>query len=108
MPVVPQVQRCCSCSTLRFPAREVCHQCLGSEVEWQALATVGRVVSYIVVHATSIEGHAVPFCVVHVELDDGIRMTGKWQAAAPSVGQRVRMETETAGAAASVRFVADA
>jgi len=84
-----QVQQCGACGALRFPPREVCHACLSSVATWRELQPQGHVVSYIVVHATTIADHEVPFCVVHVEFEGGLRMTGKLALGTPAVGLKV-------------------
>lgn len=71
------VQRCGTCGTLRFPARERCSRCLSRKVEWVSVSGRGTIFSYTVVHQLYHPGfaHEIPYAVVIVELADGIRMT---------------------------------
>jgi uncharacterized OB-fold protein len=71
------VLRCCSCGTLRFPARELCNSCLSREVEWVPVCGRGTIFSYSVMHQVYHPGFAneVPYAVAVVELAEGVRMT---------------------------------
>jgi uncharacterized OB-fold protein len=70
------VQRCTVCGTLRFPAREICTQCVSRDVEWVPVAGRGTVFSYNIVHQVYDPGFAnlVPYAVVVVELEEGVRL----------------------------------
>jgi uncharacterized OB-fold protein len=70
------VQRCTGCGRRRFPARDICSECLGRQSEWIASAGRGRLVSFNVMHQVYHPGFAaeVPYAVALVELDDGARM----------------------------------
>ena len=70
------VQRCAVCGTLRFPAREICTQCISRDAEWVPVAGRGTVFSYSVVHQVYDPGFAglVPYAVVIVELEEGVRL----------------------------------
>jgi uncharacterized OB-fold protein len=70
------VQRCVACGTLRFPAREICTQCVSRDVEWAPVAGRGTVFSYSIVHQVYDPGFAslVPYAVVIVELEEGVRL----------------------------------
>ena len=89
----PEIQACGSCRALRWPPREVCHACLATAVEWRPIGGEGTVVSYIVVRSTPNATRRLPYCVVHVELDEGVRFTANLLKADPAsarVGMRVR------------------
>ena len=70
------VQRCTGCGTLRFPARAICSRCLGREAAWVPVSGRGTVFSYTVMHQAAHPGFAaeVPYAVVVVELDEGVRL----------------------------------
>ena len=74
------VQQCASCETLQHPPEEICHACLGTEFTTRALAPVGTVHSYTVVHypTNPALADAVPYAVVLVSLDDAphLRVVG--------------------------------
>ena len=70
------VQRCRQCGTHRFPAREICSNCLSREVEWSKVSGEGEVFSYNVMHQVYHPGFAdeVPYAVVVVKLKEGAKM----------------------------------
>jgi uncharacterized OB-fold protein len=70
------VQRCAGCGTFRFPARAICSRCLGRESAWVPVSGRGTVFSYTVMHQAAHPGFAaeVPYPVVVIELEDGVRM----------------------------------
>lgn len=93
----PAVQACGACGALRWPIREVCHACLSRAVRWQPIGGEGTVVSFIVVRSAPGAARPMPYCVVHVELDEGVRFTANLVNADPAtarVGMRVRAVVE--------------
>ncbi len=93
------VQRCSSCATLRFPAREVCSRCLSRDVAWVPVSGRGKVWSFVVMHQAAHPFFAarVPYAVVQVELDEGVRMISNLldlPAADVRVGQPVEVVFE--------------
>jgi hypothetical protein len=67
------LQRCSHCARLRYPASQVCPDCLGSEAQWQAMSGRGNVFSFVVFHRAyhpAWEGK-VPYNVALIELDEG-------------------------------------
>ena len=70
------VQRCTSCGALRFPARAICSRCLAREAEWVSVSGRGTVFSFAIMHQAMHPGFAaeVPYAVVVVELDEGVRL----------------------------------
>lgn len=70
------VQRCTACGTLRFPARAACNRCMARESTWVPVAGTGRVFSVAVMHQANHPGFEaiLPYAVVVVELDCGVRM----------------------------------
>jgi uncharacterized OB-fold protein len=70
------VQRCRGCGRYRFPARDICSNCLGREAEWVEVSGRGRVFSRAIMHQVYHPGFAaeVPYAVVVVELEEGARM----------------------------------
>ena len=69
-------QRCADCRTHRFPAREICSQCLSRRSEWVQVSGSGEVFSYNVMHQVYHPGFAgeVPYAVVVVKLAEGAKM----------------------------------
>jgi uncharacterized OB-fold protein len=70
------VQRCSTCGTHRFPARDLCSRCLGREADWVPVSGRGSLFSYAVMHQVYHPGFAdrTPYAVVVVELDCGARL----------------------------------
>ena len=70
------VQRCAGCGTLRFPARDICSRCLSRNADWAPVSGRGTVFSFAVMHQVYHPGFAdaVPYAVVVVELEEGVRM----------------------------------
>ena len=67
------LQRCNHCARLRYPASQVCPDCLGSEAQWQPMSGRGKVFSFVVFHRAyhpAWEGK-VPYNVALIELDEG-------------------------------------
>jgi uncharacterized OB-fold protein len=67
------LQRCAHCARLRYPASQVCPDCLGAEAQWQPMSGRGTVFSFVVFHRAyhrAWEGK-VPYNVALIELDEG-------------------------------------
>jgi uncharacterized OB-fold protein len=70
------VQRCLTCSTLRYPASRWCSSCLGEESDWLATSGRGQVWSWCIFHRAYFKGFEpeLPYIVALVELDEGVRI----------------------------------
>jgi uncharacterized OB-fold protein len=69
-----EVQRCGSCGTHRFPATRICAQCRSDASEWVAVAPSGTLETWCVFHRPYFEGLPVPYTVIQVRLDCGVRV----------------------------------
>ena len=71
------VQRCKGCGTHRFPAREICSNCLSEESEWVKVSGNGEIFSFNVMHQVYHPGFAdeVPYAVVVVRLAEGAKIS---------------------------------
>jgi uncharacterized OB-fold protein len=69
-----QVQRCRSCGMHRFPATRYCAHCRSDESEWVAVAPSGTLETWCVFHRPYFEGLPVPYTVIQVKLDCGVRV----------------------------------
>jgi uncharacterized OB-fold protein len=70
------VQRCTQCGTHRFPAREICSNCLSRDATWVTVSGQGEIFSYNVMHQVYHPGFAdeVPYAVVVVKVKEGAKM----------------------------------
>lgn len=72
-----QLQRCGSCGAVVFYPRELCSECLSSELSWIEASGRGTVYSYTIAEAPTHPAFAedVPYIVAIVELAEGPRLT---------------------------------
>lgn len=72
------VQRCASCGRWRHPPRPMCPACRSFEHSFERAGGRGRVWSWVVAHPPVLPAFAgkVPYTVVVVELEEGVRMIG--------------------------------
>lgn len=68
------VQQCKSCKTYSHPPRPVCHHCRKFELEWVPVTGKGVIYSFVVYHRSVHPGFIVPYEVVLVELEEGVRI----------------------------------
>ncbi len=68
--------RCRTCSTVFFYPRELCPECLSSDLDWVAASGRGRVYSYTIVHQPAHPSFRAdsPYLYAIVQLDEGVRM----------------------------------
>ena len=95
--VFPTLLRCASCGALRFYPKPLCHACHGSGTERADVSGEGDVYSFTVVHrAPSAELKAeTPYIVALVDLDEGVRVTGRLiapETGEPRCGDRARLK----------------
>ena len=85
------VQRCESCARLVWYPRFVCPHCGGSSLQWEKLSGDGVVYAVSVHHRAALPALAdkVPYSVVLVDLDEGVRMMSNVFGPPPTVGDRV-------------------
>jgi uncharacterized OB-fold protein len=70
------LQRCCTCSRVRYPPAPICPNCLGVEVEWEAMSGRGTIFSFMIFRRAYHPAWAdrVPYNVALIELEEGPRM----------------------------------
>ena len=90
------VQRCAQCGTHRFPAREICSNCLSRAAEWVKVSGDGEVFSYNVMHQVYHPGFAddVPYAVEVIRLKEGAKMNSNLVGVKPrdiQIGMPVRV-----------------
>ena len=95
------VQRCAACGVHRHYPRPVCARCHSLAFAWVACSGRGTVHSWTVAHQAldpSVEGQ-VPYVMATVDLEEGVRMMGRFHEVAPSdlrIGLPVRITFEAA------------
>lgn len=67
-----RVQRC-ERGHYRFPASRYCPVCHSSTSSWEAVPAEGEVESFCIFHKAYFPGFEVPYAVVQVRLDSGVR-----------------------------------
>ena len=85
------MQRCQSCHRLVWYPRSVCPHCGGFSLRWEQLSGQGVVYAVSVHHRPAHPAFAdrVPYAVVLVDLDEGIRMMSNVFGRQPQVGDAV-------------------
>ena len=86
------LQSCTSCSTIQYPTRAVCRQCLSPELEPVSDPGTGELLSTTLVHR-SLEPQFAPFlplAVGTILLDCGVRVISFLDAGL-AIGARVRL-----------------
>jgi uncharacterized OB-fold protein len=69
-----RVQRCAVCGAFRFPAGHVCPRCRATDHVWEKVEAQGTVESWCVFHKAYLPGFEVPYTVLQVRLDCGVRL----------------------------------
>lgn len=86
------VQRCYACGTYRFPAAGLCAACHDTRADWVEVALKGTIESFCTFHKAYFDGVAVPYTVLQVRLDCGVRLFANPAGAAAegfAIGRRV-------------------
>ena len=68
------VQACGNCGLHRVPAARFCPQCRSETSEWDAVAPAGVIETWCIFHRPYFDGLAVPYTVIQVRLDCGVRL----------------------------------
>lgn len=85
------VQRCAACGRWIWQPRPICPACHAANAPWTEVTGAGTVASWTVLHppVLPVWGERVPFVVLLVHLDEGVRMVGQMVDAA---GEPVRSD----------------
>jgi uncharacterized OB-fold protein len=102
-------QRCAACGRWRHLPRHRCAACGSSQWTWEESSGCGRIFSWTVTHQPLVRGfpEAVPYAVVVVELEEGVRMVAGLRELAPAALELdlpVEVVFETAGEGAELPF----
>ena len=97
------LQACAACGKVRHYPRLLCDHCYSDAVAWRPASGQGRLHSWAVAHHAfhPAFADALPYTLVTVDLDEGVRALGRWRgAAALYIGLAVQggFETEPGGA----------
>ena len=88
------VLQCCDvCGKVRHYPRLLCDACYSDAVRWKAASGRGTIHSWTVAHHAFHPAFAteLPYALVTVDLDEGVRALGRWRGEAPlSLGQPVQ------------------
>jgi len=79
-------QRCEVCGAFRHPPRVLCAECGSDRVSWAPSAGKGMIFSWTVTHQAPHPAFAsqVPYAVVVVELEEGVRIVASLREMAPA------------------------
>jgi uncharacterized OB-fold protein len=73
------LQRCRACGAYMWPVRARCVECFAGEPVWSRASGTGRIYTFSVVHQVAHPAFAeeVPYNIVTVELDEGVRIISR-------------------------------
>jgi len=69
-----RVQRCAACGAHRFPAARTCPHCRSDLSDWTIVEPTGIIETWCVFHRAYFDGLPVPYTVIQVRLDCGVRL----------------------------------
>ena len=101
------IQRCSGCGTLRHYPRLLCDQCYSDAADWVEASGRG------VIHSWTVSHHAfhpsfkseLPYTLVTVDLEEGVRALGRWRSGALSIGLKVQGKFEVRDGGVDLVFV---
>ncbi len=85
------IQRCAGCGKLRHYPRLLCDSCYSDAVEWIEASRRGAIHSWTVSHHAFHPAFKaeLPYTLVTVDLEEGVRALGRWTGDTPFIGQKV-------------------
>ena len=100
------LQCCAACAKVRHYPRLLCDRCYSSEVNWIPASGKGTVHSWTVAHHAFHAAFAaeLPYTLVTVDLEEGVRALGRWQGGALAVGTVVQGRFEVDAGRADLVF----
>jgi uncharacterized OB-fold protein len=86
------IQKCASCGKLRHYPRLLCDNCYSDAAEWTPASGRGKVHSWTVCHHAFHPAFAgeLPYTLVTVDLEEGVRALGRWTGGAFQIGTPVQ------------------
>jgi uncharacterized OB-fold protein len=100
------LQRCASCAKLRHYPRLICDRCWSDQVQWERSAARGEIHSWTVAHYAYHPAFAdeLPYVLVTVQLEEGVRALGRFLDREPQIGLRVQGRFEVIDGRADLVF----
>lgn len=94
-----RIQKCLSCSQLRFYPRATCPSCMSSDVEWVLCSGRGEVYTFTATYQNHSPGfsQSLPYVLAYVELEEGVQMLTNIVDCAPDdvrIGMKVEVTFE--------------
>jgi uncharacterized OB-fold protein len=84
--------RCAACKELQFPPREHCSFCGKKDMAWETLSGRGTVYSATTIYAApELFSAQVPYIIVVLDLEEGIRLLTRWNGEEPTCGQAAQV-----------------
>jgi uncharacterized OB-fold protein len=69
--------RCKKCGEIHFPPRQLCDECLSNEFEWIPIPTLGKLLTYTIIHIAPAQFQSMtPYAIGIIGLDNGLKIPG--------------------------------
>ena len=100
------LQKCASCGKVRHYPRLLCDSCYNTAVDWIPASGRGRIHSWTVAHHAFHAAFAaeLPYTLLTVDLEEGVRALGRWEGGAPAIGMPVQARFEVSEGRADLVF----
>ncbi len=72
-----ETTRCTQCSTVLWPPRSVCPNCLSLELRWVPIPKTGRLEAFTLAYIGGSQGEKTPFVVGAINMEGGIRLLSR-------------------------------
>ncbi len=92
------LQHCCHCQGVQYPPRELCHNCLSDDLQWQETQNTGRILSQTELHHSQWEFFKrklleKPWAIASIKLDCGVTVFSHLAIANPTAGSAIKVFT---------------
>lgn len=100
------LQKCAGCGKVRHYPRLLCDACYSDRTEWIQASGRGKVHSWTVCHHAYHPAFVpdVPYVLVTVDLEEGVRALGRWGGGALAIGDPVVGQFDLGGGRADLFF----
>lgn len=90
------LQQCADCGKVRHYPRLLCDGCFSDHTQWTPASGCGKVHSWTSCHHAFHPAFAaeLPYVLVTVDLEEGVRALGRWRGAGLSIGDPVQAHFE--------------